>query len=233
MNAMQAGFKIKNYGAFCVMLLSALAAAQEAPATPASEARAEETSGLPARAAPGDYQANKQVGSFTIAAEFTGHSIPTPQALYTTEDYVAVEVAFFGSPDARLKLSADDFSIRINGKKTPSPAQPYALTFSSLKDPEWEPPEPAGGKESKSKGGLSAGGGGGNGDPPPSPPKMPIELKRVMQGRVQKSVLREGVRALPEAGFLYFQYGGKVKGIRTVELIYHGPAGDAVLALQP
>ena len=52
-------------------------------------------------------------------------------------------------------MSADDFSIRINGKKTP--ALPYALVFSSLKDPEWEPPESAGGKEGKSKGGISTG----------------------------------------------------------------------------
>ena len=212
------------------LALACLALAQEAPA-PATDAHAEETSGLPARATPADYQAHKQVGAFNIAAEFTGHSVPTPQALYTTEDYVVVEVAFFGSPNARLKLSADDFSIRINGKKTP--ALPYALVFSSLKDPEWEPPESAGGKEGKSKGGISTGGGGGGNDPPPSPPKMPIELKRVMQQRVQKSVLREGERTLPEAGFLYFQHGGKVKGIRTIELIYNGAAGMATLALQP
>src|SRR6266568_3824061 len=99
-----------------------------------------ETRGVPPRAAPADYQAQAQAGTFTIAAEFKGHSVPTPDATLSTEDYVAAEVALFGPPEARLKLSIDDFSLRINGKKTPVPSAPYALVFSSLKDPEWEPP---------------------------------------------------------------------------------------------
>ena len=73
----------------------------------------------------------------TIAAEFAGHSVPTLQGPLTTEDFVVVETALFGSPDARLKISADDFSLRINGKKTPLPSLPYGMVLSSVKDPEW------------------------------------------------------------------------------------------------
>ena len=187
--------------------------------------------GVPPRATPGDYQAHAPAGSVTVAAEFTGHSVPTPQAIYSTEDYVVVEAALFGAADTRVNLSIGDFSLRINGRKVPTPAQPYGLLFGSLKDPEWEPPSSA-----SSKGKTSIGSSGqdqNNGDPPPLPPKMPIELKRAMQQRVQKASLPEGERILPEAGLIYFPYRGKTEGIHTVELMYTGVAGKAILALHP
>ena len=111
----------------------------------------------------------------------------------------------------------------------PTPAQPYGLVFESLKDPEWEPPQAA---QSKSKTSVGSGG-NAQGEPPPAPVKMPIELKRAMQQRVQKASLPEGERLLPEAGLIYFPYRGKTEGIRTVELIYTGAAGKAILALHP
>ena len=191
----------------------------------------QQSKGLAPRANPTDYQAHAQAGSITIGAEFTGHSVATPEALLNTEEYVVVEVGLLGPPDARLTVSHSDFSIRINGKKMPAPADPYAAVFASLKDPEWVPP---GDPQTKSKsGGLSTGGGSKDGEPPPLPPKVPVELKRLMAQRVQKAALPEGGRPLPVAGLIFFQHGGKVQGIRSLELIYEGPAGKATLTLQP
>ena len=153
--------------------------------------------GIPPRAAPADYQAHAQAGAITVAAEFTGHSVPTPDAILATEDYVVIEVGLFGPPEARVKLSHEFFSLRINGKKAPLPAQPYTLVFNSLKDPEWAP-VPA---ESKSK--TSIGSGGKSQSDPgstPAPVHIPIEVERAMQLRVQKASLAEGDRVLPEAG---------------------------------
>src|SRR4029077_5088291 len=82
------------------------------------DATANEVKGMPARVAPTEYQAHGEAGPLTIAADFTGHSVATPEATYTTEDYVVVEVGLFGAPGARAKLSTGDFSLRINGKKT-------------------------------------------------------------------------------------------------------------------
>ena len=191
-----------------------------------------EAKGMPPRATPGDYQAQAQAGAVTIAAEFTGHSIPTLQGPLTTEDFVAIEMAMFGPPGARIKLAADDFSVRINGKKTPLPGLPYGMVLGSLKDPEWEPPEAA---KSKSKSSLSSGGKDEQSDPnaPPPPVKIPIEVQRAMAQRVQKGTLPEGDRPLPLAGLLFFQYRGKAQGIHSVELIYAGAAGKATLTLQP
>ncbi len=209
--------------AILLALFAVSGAAQEAPVR--------DPAAIAPRATPGDYQAQAQAGSITIAAEFTGHSIATPQTIYTTDDYVVVEVGVFGPPEARVKLSHEDFSIRINGKKVPSPAQPYALVSKNAKDPEWEaltPPE-----AKKSKGGLSTGGGGGDSAGPPAPVKIPIELRRAMEQKVLKASLPEGDRVLPEAGLIYFEHNGKVANIRSIELIYAGAAGKATLTLHP
>jgi len=190
-----------------------------------------ESKGLPPRATPADYQAQTKAGTVTIAAEFAGHAVPTAQGPLTTEDFVVVEMGLFGAPDARMKISAGDFSLRINGKKAPLSSLPYGMILSSVKDPEWVPPEPP---KSKSKGGVSTGGGGDQGDNAPPPPvKIPIEVQRAMAQRVQKATLPEGDRPLPQAGLVYFQYRGAAKGIHSVELIYDGTAGKATLKLQP
>ena len=188
--------------------------------------------GLPPRAAPADYQAHTQAGAVGLGAEFTGHSIVTLQGTLTTEDYVVVEAGVFGPPGARLVLSPEHFSLRINGKKSALPGQPYGLVVASVKDPEWEPPVKAG---SKSKTKLSSGGGGEQGEPgePPAPVKVPIPVQRALAQRVQRAALPEGDRALPQGGLLFFEYRGKAQGIHSVELLYDGPAGKATLALRP
>jgi len=202
------------------------------PVGTAQDTQGREAKGVPPRAAPTDYQANAPAGAFTVAAEFTGHSIATPQAILNTEDYVVVEVALFGPPEARAKLSHEDFSLRINGKKVASPAQPYGMVFSSLKDPEWAPAEPA---AAKSKTSIGGGGRGAQSDSGSLPPivHIPIEVERAMQQRVQKVALPEGERLLPEAGLIFFQYRGKINSIHSLELIYSGAAGKASLTLQP
>src|SRR5437660_8926755 len=145
-----------------------------------------EAKGMPPRATPADYQAHAQAGTVTVAAEFSGHSVPTLQGTLSTEDYVVIETGLFGSPGSRIKVSSADFSLRINGKKTPLPSQPYGLVVGSVKDPEWEPPVPA---ASKSKTSLGGGGKGEQGDAnaPPAPVKIPIEVPRSIAQRVQKA----------------------------------------------
>jgi hypothetical protein len=106
------------------------------------------------------------------------------------------------------------------------------MILSSVKDPEWQPPEQAKSKSKTSLGGSGSGEQAGSNEPPP-PVKIPIEVQRAMAQRVQKATLPEGDRPLPVAGLIYFQYRGAAKGIRSVELMYDGAAGKATLALQP
>jgi len=214
-------------GAGCVVLMSAVW-------SPAQETTKDNPAkGMPPRAAPSEYQAQTQAGVLTIAAEFMGHAVPTPEQTVAADDYVVIDTGLFGPPGARTTLARGDFSLRINGKKNVLPSEPYELVFKSLKDPQWQPPVT---EESKSKGGsgITTGNNGGAGNqPPPAPPKMPFELRRAMEQHVQRAAMQEGDRPLPQAGLLFFSYRGKTEGIRSIELIYSGAAGSATLALQP
>lgn len=185
--------------------------------------------GIPPRATAKDYQTQAQTGAVTIAAEFTGHSLPTLEGPLTTNEYIGVEAALFGPPGTQLKISASDFSLRVNGKKTPLESQPYVLIVPSLRDPEWIPPEQA---EKKSKSSIGGGGQGQESSGPPPPVKVPVAEQRAWAQRVQRAALPEGERMLPQAGLVFFLYRGKEKGIETVELIYDGPAGKVTLKLQ-
>ncbi len=197
---------------------------QNAPPSPT------EVKGMVPRTAPADYQVHAQAGSITIAAEFMGHAIPSLEGNLSTEEYVVVETGIYGAPGARTTLSIGDFSLRINGKKTAEESQPFGLVVRSVRDPEWLPPELP---SSKSKATSLSGG-----DQPPEPKtsptpiKIPFEVQRGWNQRVQKEVLPEGDRALPQAGLLFFEYRGKIEKIRSLELIYSGPAGKATLKLQ-
>ena len=184
--------------------------------------------GLPPRTAPSEYQAQGSAGAVKIGAEFMGHSVPTADGTYNSDDYIVVEAGLFGAAQATTKLSTGDFSLRINGSKKTVASQPYELVFKSLKDPEWEPPK----SEAKSKTSFGSGGDTG-GDSTPAPVHMPMELRRAMEQHVQKAAMLEGDRPLPQAGLLFFEYRGKAKNITSLELIYSGAAGSATLALHP
>ena len=193
--------------------------AQEQAAPPKIE-------GIAPRATPADYQFHAQAGSLTLAAEFTGHSVATPEATLTTDDYVVIETAVYGPPGARATLSAGDFSLQINGKK-PATAQPYGLVVKTLRDLELEPTA----SEQKSK--TSVGTGGQSDNSPPPPYRVPDALRHEWRLRLQKISLPEGDRALPQAGLIYFQYRGKTEKIQSLKLTYTGQAGQVTLALQP
>jgi hypothetical protein len=184
-----------------------------------------EITGMPPRSAATDYAAHVKVGDFTLAAEFAGHNVPRPEDPLTTDDYVVVEAAVYGPDGAKLNLSPGQFSLQINDRK-PSPAVTFVVVASSLKDPEWVPPD-----QPKPKSKTSFGGGGE--DTPALPPKIPIELRRKMAQYIEVHSLPEGEHALPQAGLLFFPYRSKTQNIHSMELIYNGPAGKTKLALQP
>jgi hypothetical protein len=221
-------FRIAGLGfaavCLCAQAWGAQASDQQTPA-PGKAGPVTVTQGLPPRAAPSDYPTQAKLGPITLAAEFAGHGIPTPDGPLSTDDYIVVEVAFYGPAEPRLPLSFRDFALRINSRKNPTSSDSFERVGLSAKDPEWGPPE----KEEKSK--TSIGGGGSN-DSSKEPPRPPMELRRAWAQRVKKTALAEGELPLPQAGLLYFPYGGKVTGIRSLELIYSGPAGKVTLDLE-
>jgi hypothetical protein len=103
------------------------------------------------------------------------------------------------------------------------------LVIRTVKDPEWLPPEPP---APKSKTGIMGGGEAGASETP-RPLPTPFPVLRAIAQRVQKAVLPEGDRPLPQAGILFFEYHGKIQSIHEIELLYNGPTGKATVTLQP
>jgi len=208
------------------VLLGAACLSFYAQNPPPREGQADNKGILP-RATPSDYLSQVKVGQYTLAAEFKGHSIPNDQGPLVSEEYVVVEVAFFGAPGAKLVLSPEHFSLRLNGKKNTIPSRHFGLVLGSVKDPEQEP------TKAKSKSKTNIGGSEREPGEPEAPVKIPLETQRAWAQRVQQAVLPEGERPLPQAGVVFFPHRGKTQGLRAVELVYNGPAGEASVALEP
>jgi hypothetical protein len=220
---------VEMSAAIAAVLSGAAGLHGQGASTAASSSDAVRSVGLPPRLTAADYQFHVQAGSVTVAAEFVGHNVPTEEGgPYATDAYVVVMAALFGARDTKIQLANKDFSLRINGKKPPVPSQPYVLVFPTLKDPEWEP------LAAEREQAMTAAAGGKAGQPQfkAAPIKMPIERRHVMEQRVLKASLPEGDRALPQAGLLFFEWRGDTKGIRSMELVYSGPGGNATLALE-
>jgi len=214
------------------LLLAPLTPAQERAQPPALVPQKPEASkGIPARTTPADYQAHGQAGKITIAAEYDQHAVPDPTVTLTTEDFVVVEVALYGPPGTNLALNYQDFSLRINGKKSLVPAQPYARTFKSLKSPEYEPPTEKMLDKGKTNVNTNGQSNTQNITEPKLPPiiHIPIEVSREWERKVHMASLPEGERPLPQGGLVFFEHSGKTT---SVELIYNGPAGKVTIPLQ-
>jgi hypothetical protein len=180
----------------------------------------------------------------TLAAEYLVHSLPTQTGTLIADDYLIVEVAFYGPPKSKLSLGAGNFVLRINTQKSTIQPDSAGTVAASLKYPDWN--QRPGVTPSASAGPVVYGPptaphfpGDPTGRPtisspvpdqtdPNAPPKeaeMPIEF------RVQASALEEGEHRTPTSGLIFFPYRGRTKSIKSLELIYEGPAGKVTLKL--
>jgi hypothetical protein len=211
--------------------------------------------GLSPREKAADYAAHAEArDGFTFAAEYLVHTLPTG-TLNTTDalvanDYLVVEVAVFGPRGRRIDLSQGSFTLVLGtGKKSGKTAlspDSAGTVAGSIKFSDWAP-----------KPHLEAEGGVGNanvgfgppmtarfpGDPsvrplPPSPvpEQNPAGLEKEqplsIDERVQRASLPTRELAPPVTGLIFFPFEGKTKSIKTLELVYEGPAGRVVLRLE-
>jgi hypothetical protein len=190
-----------------------------------------------------DYPVHVQLDSVTLAAEYLIHSLPTPQGNLIASDYLIVEVAFYGPSFSRLKMSPDNFTLRINGKATLTTEAP-GMVSGSIKNPSSRPHLEGGGSIGMGDGTISVGPrpppsqfpGDGNDRTPAGQPTTTVksvEEDTNIDHRVQNVSLPEGEHSLPRSGLLYFYYRGKIKSIRSLELLYAGAMGKASLKLLP
>ena len=91
--------------------------------------------GTQPKTAPTDYPVRVQMDTVTLAAEYLVHSLPTTQGTLVANDYLVVEVAFFGPLYSRLKMSPDNFALRINAKGDPLTTEAPGMVAQSIKFP--------------------------------------------------------------------------------------------------
>lgn len=140
---------------------------------------------------------------FTLGAEYLVHSIPSPKGSYVVDGYLVVEIAVFGPRFAHLNVSADQFSLRINGQKTPIEPEATGIIASGYTI----------------------------GRMPGTPQSGGPDEQMTIEDRIKHSAVPEGDVRTPFAGLLFFPFRGKTKAIKTLELMYEGPAGKIALKL--
>ncbi len=205
--------------------------------------------GTTPKAQPSDYPTHAALDSgFAVAAEYLVHSILTPAGFLIADDYLVVEVAFFGKGKSKLNIGAGNFAVRINNREKSSIAPDSPGTVAaSIKYPDWT--QKPGVTPSASAGAGNAGvvygpasaprfpGDPTGGRPLPNPvpqtdPNVPAKPGEApIEERVQAAALDEGDRVTPASGLIFFPFRGRIKSIKSLELIYQGPAGTATLKL--
>jgi hypothetical protein len=181
-----------------------------------------------------------------VTAEFQVRSVSAGGQMIVTPDYLVVEVTVTPPRDEEILVSSGHFTLKMNGKRQVLFAQTPAFVAASLKYPDWERrpslvaqagPVIVGRPEITER---------FPGDPVPgrtrlpAPPRAPapedrsgLEKEEVRPADlVVQAALPEGPAKSEVKGYLYFPYRGAIKKIKSLQLIYRGPAGDADLKLR-
>ncbi len=200
--------------------------------------------GLEPRAKPEDYGAHARTADAAVGAELLGRYLPGDRTSHMTGDYVVVEVGFFPAVKGKpISLSSGHFRLRLNGKRDLA-AQSPGIVAGGLRNPQWDHGR-----------GVTAAGGVGPAvivmRPERRQPRFPgdpqVESRR---GGEREPEIKDGDRepeagdaalrrALPEtpvdrpaAGLLYFAWNESLGKLKSIGLVYDGPAGKMVIALK-
>jgi hypothetical protein len=192
---------------------------------------------MTAREKPEEYPARAKVGNTTIAAEFVGRTVPSPGGGLVLRHYVVVEVAIYGG---EFTFQSTRYTLKVNGKVPALLAQTAGMVEASVKYPSWE-----------GQRGVTMAGGMGNGSVilgRDTRPRFPgdrrypgptgsVQNESETNGQepwawVSKLGWDDGPGKGPAAGLLFFPYEGNLVKVRTIELSYSGPDGEATLGLR-
>ena len=169
-------------------------------------------------------------------AEFCGHSVPHAGTTYFTANHIVVEVEILPDKAQPIRLASEQFRLRVNGKKELAPETP-GMVAGSLKYDDWTQrprleaqagPVVLGAPRQQPRfpGDPQAG-------PQPGPRSGTVKqeeapLHKTDAEAVVDAALPEGLTLGPTKGLLYFPYRGKVKGLKTIEILW----GERSLRLQ-
>ena len=169
------------------------------------------------------YPAFISIEGMDIGVEYMVTSFSAEGQTFTVDDHLLLEIGVY--PRGETKVDMRRFNLRINGKQV-SMAQIPGMVAASVKYSDWT-----------QKPSVQASAGpiilgrpqaterfpGAPRTPQPrrepvendTPRPEPVDLSEL----IKKWALPEGMINRPVAGYLYFPYDGKLKSIRTVELL--------------
>lgn len=198
--------------------------------------------GLTLKAKPADYEFSGDAGKLQIGAAYMGRSFSAGTKLHDAGNFIVIEVGVFAGKDFTGELSAGDFQLRIDDKKTVLLAAAPGLVANSLRNRDMDPQRRR----------LVYGGGVGDaqvmvgqprpqarfpGDPRPGqqrPAGMPTTTESDAQDwdAVIESAIPEGPLPSGRAGNLYFDFPGKMTKVKSLVLQYSGSGGKLELRLR-
>jgi hypothetical protein len=192
-----------------------------------------------------DYPIHAIAGTVAIGADYLIHSIPAGDQTLLAKDFLVIEVAVFPAVAQPVTIDGSTFTLRLNGAKLPLASIPPGFVAASLKYPDWEQHPTS-----------QVSGGVGNtgvtigpptvarfpGDPNATHPlpRGPSHEERNGVERTEpestddviaRTALLEGEIDHPVSGFLYFPYKGKIKSLKSIELIYKSKDESVILKL--
>lgn len=204
--------------------------------------------GTQPKASSADYAAHARLEGMPVGAECLFHSAPGPEGAIFVKDYLVIEVAVFPPAAPAPVLGSAQFRLRLNGKRDLLFAQSPGMVAASLRYPGYEGATV-----------LTAGAGIGDGsvvvggppraerfpgDPRPGLGRLP-RTPRVESGNpeaaskpaqtpeefINRIAFPEGSPHGPASGCLFFHYQGKLKRIRSLELVVTSGKETATLKL--
>ena len=164
-------------------------------------------------------------------AEFCGHSVPFAGTTYFAADHIVVEIEVLPDKSTPIPLTSGEFRLRINGRKDLVAPETPGTVAASLKYSDWSQRpqlEAQAGpvimgrprQQSRFPGDTRPGQQPDRSDDRPSA-KTDAEA-------VIEAALPEGTTLGPTKGLVYFPYRGKLKGLKTIDLMW----GDRMLKIK-
>jgi hypothetical protein len=191
----------------------------------------------PARSKATDYPVHATLPGMEIGAEYLDHSVPGEKGFYIAKDYLVVDVGVFASTSDSISVKSGQFSLRINdGKKVLVPVSPGTVA-GALKYPDWENQHGASAQVGPVIYGSPSPTGRFPGDPgapppiqgpveaPPDPSGIEKQIPTSLDESIANVALHDGLNHKEARGCLFFRYAGKMKSIRSLDLVYDSGEG--------
>lgn len=192
--------------------------------------------GTTPRKSAAEYPVQGRMPDAEFGVEYTVRSFGDNRTMYLAEGFLAVDVAIFPLTKQRVKLDRTNFDLRVNGKVVHAAEASQVASNLRFSDYRNQP-----------IGGMSTGGG----DSQPRSPRFPGDPRAGRQPPVVQSPHPTNQEALdppslalkvalpapidslyPVSGFVYFPFDGKMKNIKTVDLLIVRDSGTLELRLK-